>query len=56
MDNTVLIEKLKERVMEWRNKEYEGACKETKNILRHIKKVNFLYTPPFQHTGVIAVS
>ncbi|MCA9308221.1 DEAD/DEAH box helicase family protein [candidate division WWE3 bacterium] len=48
MDNTILIEKLKEKVTEWIKKDYEGAFKETKNILRHIKSVNFLYTPQIE--------
>lgn len=48
MNTNLLIEKLKEKAIDWRNKEYEGAFKETKNILRHIKRVNFLYSPQIE--------
>jgi len=48
MNNNLLIEKLNEQVNDWRNKHYQGAFSETKNILRHIKKVGYLYTPQIE--------
>ena len=48
MKNNLLIEKLKEKVIDWKNNEYEGAFNETKNILRHIKSINYLYTPQIE--------
>jgi len=48
MNNKVLIEKIKDKVTSWRNNDYEGVYKETKNILRHIKSVNFLYSPQIE--------
>jgi len=44
MDN-VLLQAMKKRVEDWRFREYEGAQKETVNILRHIKRIGFLHQP-----------
>jgi superfamily II DNA or RNA helicase len=43
--NTDLINKLQHKVNIWRDSGYEGAMKETQNMLRHIYKVNYLYKP-----------
>ncbi len=48
MNNKVLIEKIKDKVIAWRDNDYEGVYKETKNILRHIKSINFLYSPQLE--------
>jgi len=40
-----LLSKIQQKVSEWRDNDYQGAQKETLNILRHIKKVGFLHSP-----------
>lgn len=44
MSNT-LLEKITQQVSNWRNSDYEGVFKETRNILRYINDVGYLYTP-----------
>jgi hypothetical protein len=43
--NSLLLEKLKIKVESWKANDYPGVTKETRNILKHIYKVNYLYTP-----------
>jgi len=43
--NSLLLEKLKEKVSSWKLEGYPGVTKETLNILKHIYKVNYLYAP-----------
>ncbi len=43
--NSLLFEKLKIKVESWKLADYPGVTKETRNILKHIYKINYLYTP-----------
>lgn len=47
MDNS-FIKQIAEQVGEWRINGYQGAEKETINILNHIKRVGFLYAPQLE--------
>lgn len=48
MTDSTLLSKIQEKVTDWKSAEYQGAEKETVNILNHIKKVGFLYTPQIE--------
>jgi len=47
MDNNFL-KQIAEQVSEWRKDGYKGVEKETLNIINHIKRVGFLYTPQIE--------
>ena len=47
MDNSFL-KQIAGQVSEWRKGGYVGVEKETLNILNHIKRVGFLYTPQIE--------
>lgn len=47
MENSFL-QNIAQRVTEWRENDYKGASKETKNILSHTKRVGFLHQPQFE--------
>jgi hypothetical protein len=47
MENSFL-KKIADQVGEWRTAGYKGAEKETLNILNHIKRVGFLYSPQIE--------
>jgi hypothetical protein len=42
---TLLLEKLKNKVESWKSEGYPGITSETRKILNHIYKVNYLYRP-----------
>ena len=42
---TLLLEKLKNKVESWKLEGYPGITSETRKILNHIYKVNYLYRP-----------
>ena len=44
MDN-LFLQNIQQKVSEWRDGGYKGVEKETLNILKHIKRVGFLYQP-----------
>jgi len=46
-DNT-LLSKIIEKVTDWKSANYPGIEKESLNILNHIKKVGFLYSPQIE--------
>lgn len=47
MDN-LFLQTIKTKVDEWRDADYPNVEKETLNILKHIRKVGFLYTPQME--------
>jgi len=44
MENALLT-KIQQKLIEWRDSGYDGAQKETLNILTHIRKVGYLHSP-----------
>lgn len=44
MENALLT-KIQQKLRQWRDSGYEGAKKETLNILSHIKKIGYLHSP-----------
>jgi hypothetical protein len=44
----MFLEKLQNKIKEWRDEDYKGAKPETENLLRYIKQVGFLYNPQFE--------
>jgi len=47
MDNPFL-QQIQQKIADWRSKNYEGAERETLNILSHIKRVGFLHRPQLE--------
>ena len=47
MENA-LLQAIQNKVTSWRDEDYKGVKKETLNILKHIKRIGYLYKPQIE--------